>query len=59
MPKTWDKSYQWILGHKTKLEDNYRNILKIADEVEKQQNNVLKEINFKIDECKKPVDKST
>ena len=52
MPKTWDKSYQWILEHKTKLEDNYKIILKIADEVEKQQDNVYKKINSKIDERK-------
>ena len=52
MPKTWDKSYQWILEHKEKLEINSQKMSKKVDEVEQQQNYALKEIEYKIDECK-------
>ena len=50
MPKTWDKSYEWIFEHKTKLKYSYEKISKKAEKVEKQQENELKEINFKIDQ---------
>ena len=52
MPKTWDKSYQWILEHKTKLDINSKKLSKKAPDVEKQQENEIKEINHKIGECK-------
>ena len=52
MPKTWDKSYQWILEHKTKLDNNSEKLSKKAPDVEKQQENELKGINYKIDERK-------
>ena len=52
MPKTWDKSYQWILEHKEKLDNNLKKLSKEAAEVEKQQDNALKNIDYKIDECK-------
>ena len=52
MPKTWDKSYQWILEHKEKLDINSQKMSKKADEVEKKHNYALKDIDYKIDECK-------
>ena len=52
MPKTWDKSYQWILEHKTKLDNNSKKLSKKAAEVEEQQDYALKRINYKIDEFK-------
>ena len=52
MPKTWDKSYQWIVEHKEKLDINSQKMSKKVDEVEKQQEDELENIKCKIDECK-------
>ena len=52
MPKTWYKGYKWIHEHKEKLDINSQKMSKKVDEVEEQQNYALKNIDYKIDECK-------
>ena len=47
MPKTWDKSYQWILENKEELNNNSEKLSKKAPDVEKKQENELKGINYK------------
>ena len=49
MPKTWDKSHDWIFEHKLAFDKNQEQFGIKVNEVEEQQQNTLNEINDKLD----------
>ena len=53
MPKSWDKWYQWILQHKTLLDDKYEKLRVKVNEVEKQQEEEKIRIEYQVTQSKK------
>ena len=53
MPKSWYKWYQWILQHKTLLDNKYEELRVKVNEVEKQQEEDKIRIEYQVTQSKK------